>query len=330
MKPKMRKILQTVAVFLMGILCVGQTFAYQTQVTKTNLTKAFETFAKGYTGGYVTNDGFGLITIEPSKPIRVTNTELIDEREEENTYHIDYSLNANPTFSIETNINHETKLSEICDLDKLLKEPVLGLLGVGLVQGLPIGNAYNYYQETLEEIQPYNIENYRMASSKDELTIWVENQMFNFKQEDFDVSELVNLLFATEEKVFRDEKYGVYTYNLTVTQNSEDDYTIKANLVIQQDADFSKIAQLEGTENTEDKDNNVDNDTNIDNDNSNNPPTQVPSTTPQDTTQNQDETLAKTELPKTGASLKVGLTILFMIGLVILFKMKLEKYKDIK
>lgn len=55
---------------------------------------------------------------------------------------------------------------------------------------------------------------------------------------------------------------------------------------------------------------------NIDNNNKNNKPT--------------DNTLSKTDLPKTGVNNIIYIVILFSVSLIIIFSIKLKKYKDIK
>lgn len=312
---KKQRLLGIVFIILMLISFISKVFAYDVQVTKENLTEAFNAYAKGYQNAYVNEDGsFGIKMIGSSEPIQVTDTQLIDTDYEGNVYYIDYSLHPSPIFSVKTQINTETDLKTILDLEDLLKEPIVGILGVSLVQGMSIPDAYDYYdsvednvEDRIEVFSKYLI-GYANHNGDKQLTIQNGEETKTFKQDNFDVSELVTFLFE-EKKVIIDEQYEIYTYTITATQNTSNDYIIEAKLEINPDADFSKVATL----NNSDTNNNDNNENNSDLNNESN-----------------HNTMLQIAIPNTGISTTAFRLIIFTFFLVIVFGIKNKRYKDIK
>lgn len=319
-----KKFVVLVLLVFMLVASISNVFAYEVTVTKDNLQKAFNEYAKGYEGGYVSQDGTpGAVTFGESTPIEVSDSQL-SRKINNTTYKIDYSLNGNPTFTISTTFNKDSKLGDVVNFEELLESPLIGLLGVSLVQDMSMGNAYHYFSDIEGDYSPYK--DYGFASLvaiNDSLTIKLGDQEKQFNQSNFKPSEIITFLFD-EEKVMKDETSGIYTYTVTAKATSEENYELKAVLEINKDADFSKIAPLGEEETNTTTNTNLNSNTNKANNSKNNTNTNKANTLLVKNTTNQSS------LPKTGAEE----TIFIIIGLVIIvafvFVIKLNQYKDVK
>lgn len=318
-----KKLVVLVLLVFMLVASISNVFAYEVTVTKDNLQEAFNDYAKGYEGGYVTQDGTpGAITFGESTPIEVSDSQL-SRKINNNTYKIDYSLSGNPTFTISTTFNKDSKLGDVADFEELLESPLISLLGISLVQDMSMGNAYHYFSDIEGDYFPYK--DYGFASIvaiNDSLTIKLGDQEKQFNQSNFKPSEIINFLFD-EEKVMKDAEFGIYTYTVTAKATSEENYELKAVLEINKDADFSKIAPL-GEEETN---NNTNTNTNTNKANSSKNNT--------NTNNGASNLLVKnltnqSNLPKTGTEETIFIAIGFVIVVAFIFVIKLNQYKDVK
>lgn len=320
-----KKFVVLVLLIFMLVTSISNVFAYEVTVTKDNLQAAFNEYAKGYEGGYVTQSGTpGVVIFGESTPIEVREKQLV-QTVDDTTYYIDHSLDGNPTFTIKTTFNKDSKVGDVMNFDELLLSPVVGILGVSLVQEMPMGEAYHYFGEVEDACSPFkDTGNRGMASFNDTLTITIGEEQKEFKQDSFKPSEIVNLLFD-EEKVVNDEQNGIYTYTVTAKAASEENYELKAVLEIKKDADFSKIAPLgEDDSNTN---TNTNTNTNKSNASKNNTNTNKSKNT---TLVNKTNTTNQSSLPETGSEETVFVVIGLIIIVAFVFIIKLNQYKDVK
>lgn len=313
-------------------LLIQKIFAYSVKITKDNLTEAFNSYAKNY------------------HRIQVTDTQLVNSTDEANIVYIDYNIEDVPTFSINQEINSQTDLEKINYISDRLREPLIGLIGVAIAQGMSTEDAFNYYiSDVGMYLGAFKADNFMWVSSENQVTIQVGEESKTFNKDNFDVSELIKLLFGEEKQIVKNDEKGIYTYTVTITQKSTDNYNVEAKFAINKDADFSKIAPLNSNNTSNNKDNtesNEDNNkTNSDENNKNNENTENTNNIKNDilntststnnnyeqinSVNNNANQIANQQLPKTGDNTNmITLFIIIMSVCVITFIIKLNKYKD--
>lgn len=324
-----------ILIICMVIVSTTNVFGYEVKVTKDNLQKAFNEYAKGYSGAYTDEDGNPrFFSFGESKAIEVTDTQLIDTNGFEDCT-ADYSLDGDLIFSTKIIFNKDSDLNIVSDMDNMLKAPLLGLIGTSIVQGADLGEAYVLYDDA-EEACDTRVESssYSVVNVGKTATIKIDEVTKEFKQEDFKPSEVINFMF--KNKTVKDEKYGVYTYTFTINETSAESVELKAVLEIKKDADFSKVIKMHDTEETK---NTTDNTTANTNKVSNTSTTNKVSSstvntnkTAESNTKTSNTTIASTDkIPDTG----IDHTVIYIIGLVcviaFVFFIKIEKInKDMK
>lgn len=302
----MRKIISIILILiLLNCYCITS-FALAKQVTKSTLTNAFNEYAKGYNGEYTSESGgVGFTSFGESKPIEVTDTQLIDKNDSRTTYYVDYTLGNSPKFSTKVNITPDTDFSVISDLDDALEKPMLGLLGVTMSQGIAIGDAHNYYDKS-KDIKAFKYTSaYATSRIGNQISITLDEETKTFDASNVSYDEMIPFLLE-ENKVIKDEKYDIYTYTVGYTKNSENNYTIEAVLEIKEDADFTKVGKKATSNN-----------------NTNNNSSET-------TNNNQQNNDNKEQLPRTGVNDVVSIAIAIVYVVALGLAIKIFTYKDVK
>lgn len=329
----MKKYISIILIFIL-VSCYSITIlALSKPVTRESLTDAFNQYAKGYSGQYTTEDGgMGSVSFGESTPIEVTEKQLVIKESPRTTYNVDYSLGESPKFSIKLDLNEETDLSNISDIRNILSSPFKGLLGVILSQGVPIGDAHNYYENVVRDVRVLKYSNScGLSRMNNKITISLDEETKTYEKGNINYDELVSFLLE-ENKVIKDEKNNIYTYTSGYKKNSENNYTIEANLEINKDANFSKIAKITDSNNNTDNNNNNNNNsqkTSIVNKNNVNPNNTNKNNTNNAVNSNTNTTNEQ-NFPDTGTEQIVPIAIIVIYLIAIAFAIRIITLKDIK
>lgn len=300
-------------------------------VTKASLTDAYNEYAKGYSGSYTSETGgLGFVSFGESKPIEVTDSQLIDKTDERKPIYIEYSLGDTPKFWTKVELNSESDISAAKDLKEILEKPVIGLLGIIISQDVPMGDAYNYYSDVDDiKVLKYN-NSYSSSVIMNQLSITLDEETKTYEKGKVNYDELVPFLLE-ENKVIKDDKKGIYTYTVGYKKNSKNNYTIEATLEINKDADFSKIGKTTNTNNNNGSSNNNSNNTTNNVLNNTAKTNTVSENDNKNNTNNTNTNVAKKEeFPKTGVDNTVLLMITFLCVISISLAIRIITFKDIK
>ena len=237
-----KKVIASALMFTMTTIMVVNCFA-KVDITKENLQNAYNELAKEYNGSYTSLKGVaGYMNRNATTPVKVEDNELVYEYEEFSekvTKKIKYDLSGKPTFSIEKTIKKDTPISELYDgIGDEMELPMLGVVGCAIVQGVDDKAAAGFKEDIGAT---YKIRKYSSVFLMGD-TLSVGNDSDNMKE--FKNGEALELIdYAVNDNVeIKDELFDFYTYKFTKTKKSDTEYVLKAEAVVNLDANLSSVA----------------------------------------------------------------------------------------
>ncbi len=331
----MKKIVSILVLILLLFYSITS-FALAKPVTKESLNKAFSEYAKGFSGSYTTeNGGTGVISFGESKQIEVTDNQLIDKNDSQSTFYVDYTLGDSPKFSTKIEITPETEYDVVGNLSDSLKGPMLGLLGTILSQDIEMGDAAHYYDEQKDVKIFKNKNSSSFTRLGNQISITLDDETKNYENGKINFDELIPFLFE-ENKVIKDEKFGIYTYTVGYKKKSDNNYTVEAVLEINKNADFSKIGKVTNGENSN-KENKQNNNTlpigvinkNTTNNTKNNTVNKIVNNSANNA-RNLANISDNQKLPKAGTDNVLPILITFFYVIAIVFAIRIIRFKEIR
>lgn len=254
----MKKVIASIILFMVTIFSVVNCFA-KVELTKEKLQEAYNKLAQKYQGSYTTIKGSaGYMTREESTPVKVEDGQLVYEYEElgkKITKNIKYSLSDKPTFYVEKTITKDSTLSELYDIGKEMELPIIGVVGSAIVQGVDDKTADSFKSEfdAQSKIRKYNTimlagDQLSVGNTESDLRVFKKGETDNFEYLDYAINDNVEL---------KDELFNFYTYKFTKTKNNDNEYLLKAEIVVNLDADLSNIIAKQENNTVDNKVNNV-------------------------------------------------------------------------
>ncbi len=243
----MKKVLASILLFTIAIISIVNCFA-KVSITKENLQDAYNELAKKYEGGYQSIKGsYGFTIREATTPIKVEDSELKYEIElfdgTKETKTIKYNLSDKPIFYVEQVIDKDTSLSELYDIFDNMELPIYGAIGSAIVQGVNPNTANTMKDEFDAGLKIRKYSGIMLAGSElsiGEMTnendkrVFKEGETDNFEFLDYAINDEVNL---------KDDILNFYTYKFTKTKKNDNIYLLRAELVVNLDADLSKVIE---------------------------------------------------------------------------------------
>lgn len=243
----MKKILASILLFVIAVASIINCFA-KVDLTKENLQNAYNELAKKYEGGYKSIKGaYGYTNREEKTPIKVEDGELkIEEELFDNSKEIKtvkYDLSDKPTFYVEQLIDKDTSLSELYDIFDNMELPIYGAVGYAIVQGVNPITASTIKDEFNVSGKIRKFDNIMLAGNQlsignsgdsDEMRVFKEGETDNFEFLEYAIND---------EAEYRDEILNLYTYKFNKLKKNDDLYLLRAELVVNLDANLSSVIE---------------------------------------------------------------------------------------
>ena len=249
----MKKIIASALLFIVTVLSVMNSFA-KVDITKENLQEAYNEYAKKFEGGYTpVSGGAGIREKKETPVIKVEDKELVYEEVDEfsdttgRKLNIKYDLSNKPTFSYEITINKDTTLEEMYNISDEMKMPIIGVIGSAIVQGVKpiVADSFRDTLDANKEIMKYTTSSYSKVGDEEQIVVGDlsdENNQKIFKSGETDNFEYLE--YAVKDKAeYKEKNLGFYTYTFTKTKKSDTEYVLKAEIVVDLDADISSIIE---------------------------------------------------------------------------------------
>ncbi len=299
---------------IMIIVCTTFSYATNVKVTNENLNAAFQK--------YVSSDA-NTMGYEISVADNIININVNNEE-----YKLNYDLTDKPTFSMTIPIEKGMEYQEFKNQTSNLILPMLGYIAVTDIQGVELEDASEYFLMTyLNNALKGDVTSKNSYIIIDDVNL--EDGVTIDKTESSDqiiyvsefgerVMEYVNATYK-DKQIIRDasdEEINSYEYTVERKEVTDTSCEIVATLSVNLDADFSKLNGYSDQEKDDTPakkdDNTIVQDNKMNNGNVNN-----------------DKTTSKTVLPKAGMNNIVCMILFFSVVLVVVFIVKLKKYKDV-
>ena len=249
----MKKVIAAMLLFIISVLSIINCFA-KVNLSKENLQKAYEEYAKEFEGAYTSVSGsIGVNSKKETPVIKVEDKQLVYEQVDSfgeatgKVFNIQYSLGEKPTFSYEEKVTKDTSISDMYYLPEYMETPIIGAVGAAIVQGvLPItADSFENELEAEDKIFKFDSHSFTTINDSSEIIMGAfedESNQKKFKEGEMDNFEYLE--YAINDKVeLKDENLDFYTYTFTKTKKSDDEYLLKAEIVLNLDADLSKIIE---------------------------------------------------------------------------------------
>lgn len=231
-------------------------------------------------------------------------------------YDITYDLTSNPVFTSSIEVNSQTKVHELANINNIMQLPFLGLYIEKIINGESIENAIKYASSQTTGV-PYGAK-LNFTAFDDELT-YMDGT--TFKDGEYDITDFVNYAYGGARKSYNDsdEAYS-YTFNVNESSNSTSSnksYVISLSLTVNE----NKVNQNQNQNNNQQSETPQ---------TTNSEKTPSATTTPTNTNIiKEDKTTATKIIPKTGISYLIISLIGIALVTLIICKKNLDKYKGI-
>ena len=310
--PKKKMFFKIVPIFIMIIFTIySSCYATIVETTRENLEQAFQNIIQSQEKEF--SDITEVKVEDNIINITTANTE----------YQMKYDLTNNPTFTTEMNIKDGMSYDEYQIEELKLKGNILGYSAIANLNNVEAKSAFLYFSLTYADKVLSNdggqSNGYIIVDDRDsdvDANITSSGEKTIIKASEFG-NYAMDYACSTYKPITINDGDSGDTYQLNIEQQDVTDTSCKIvfTLTVKKDADFSAISAMGN--NTENEDNLSQNEQNQEQ-NSNNI-----------NRNDKDNTISITQLPKAGTHTLIYV-ILVVLVLIIIFRLKYRKLKDVK
>ncbi|MBQ2938260.1 MAG: hypothetical protein IJE05_05240 [Clostridia bacterium] len=312
------------------VLLCNFSLAASVEVNKDNLETAFKGFVKSDSN----EDNYAITVLDDTIKITVDGE----------SYILNYDLTDKPTFSMEVPIKEGMTYEEFKNETDNLNLPMLGYMAVANIQGVAYEDSMGYFLLTYAEdalnggfstddtyviVDDMNLEDGVTIEKDENDTKTIYTSEFGNR-----VMEYTNSLYKDKQTISDSNEINSFTWTTEQSDVTDSSCSITSKLVVNMDADFSKLVGImdsiggstnggtlpEDTDNDDDGNNAV-----LDSDSDNDKGNDVILDE-----EDEDDTTSKKILPETGFNDMINFVIICSILFVIFLGVKNKQYKEIK
>lgn len=199
---------------------------------------------KVVSGSYIDTDGKpGIWYIDKTEPVEVTDLYLIKKIDNKQIY-INYDLSNNPTFFIEKKIDSTTTTRELNEFEDLLPEVSIGIIGTYIVEKVPAHTALGESRALGLDINNSIIDGIQSTTILDtSLKIMKNGETIVFEDGNIDLEKYLTTVYGENDTKIINDENGIYTYYFKRISNSDGSYTIRSEIIINKNSNFSRLGK---------------------------------------------------------------------------------------